>query len=98
MRSAARAAALSASGRDAFVARPFATDGDTLAVLIDAARPVASTDAVLTACLRDASGHRPEVDAVRRWTVASRLDALAAIRKASGARTEWIAFQCEAPD
>ena len=80
MRTAARAAAPSVSGRDAFVARAFATDADVLAMPIDPARPVESTDALLTACLRDGTGHRPEVDAVRRWTVASRLDALAAIR------------------
>ena len=97
MRSAARAAAPSAQGRDAFAARAFATDVADLAAPIDGAHPVASTDALLTSCLLDASGHRPEVDAVRRWTVASRLDALAAIREAGGARTEWVAFLCEAP-
>lgn len=97
MRTTARAAAPSATSRDAFVARAFATDADDLVVLIDAAQPVVSTDALLTACLRGGTGHRPEVDAVRRWTVASRLDALAAIREAGGARTEWVAFLCEAP-
>ncbi|MEO8526850.1 MAG: hypothetical protein ABI460_19130 [Caldimonas sp.] len=97
MRTAARAAAPQASGRDAFLARAFATDAADLDVSIDPARPVASTDALLTACLRDGSGHRPEVDTVRRWTVASRLDALAEIREASGASTEWVAFHCEAP-
>jgi hypothetical protein len=96
MRSAARAAAPSASGRDAFVARPFPTDACDLATAIDAARPVASTDALLTTCLRDASGRGPELDAVRRWTVAARLDALAAIREAGGPRSEWVAFRCEA--
>ena len=97
MRSAARAAAPSASGRDAFAARAFATDVADLAVPIDAARPVASTDALLTGCLLDASGRHPEVDAARGWTVASRLDALAAIREAGGARAEWVTFTCEAP-
>ena len=98
MRSAARAAAPSATGRDAFAARAFATDADDLAAPIDPARTVASTDALLTMCLRDEAGRRPDVDAVRRWTVAARLDALAAIREAGGARTEWLAFQCEGPD
>ena len=98
MRTTARAAAPSATSRDAFVARAFATDSEHLAVPIDPARAVESTDAVLTTCLCDVSGGRPEVDVVRRWTVASRLDALAAIREAGGARTEWVAFLCEAPD
>ncbi len=98
MRSAARAAAPSASGRDAFVARPFATDAVDLDVPIDASRPVASTDALLASCLHDASGRRPDVEAVRRWTVVARLDALAAIREAGGARTEWVVFQCKAAD
>jgi hypothetical protein len=96
MRSAARAAAPSGSGRDAFAARSFATDAGDLAVAIDAARPVASTDALLTTCLRDASGRAPELDTVRRWTVAARLDALAAIREAGGQRSEWVVFRCEA--
>ena len=96
MRSVARAVAPSGSGRDAFVARPFGTEAVDLDVPIDASRPVESSDALLVACLRDASGRRPDVDGVRRWTVAARLDALAAIREASSARTEWMVFQCEA--
>lgn len=95
MRPAARASATpSALARDAFVARAFATDAADLASPIDAARPVASVDALLTSCLRDAEGGPPDAGAVRRWTVANRLDALIAIRQAGGATTENVSLRC----
>lgn len=97
MRPAARAAVPPALGRDAFEARAFATDRAHLAVSIDAARPAASIDFLLTSCLRDAAGRPPEDDAVRRWTVARRLDALVAIREAGGTKTECVVLRCEEP-
>lgn len=97
MRPAARAAAPSALGRDAFTARAFTTDAADLDAAVDAARPVASTDTLLMSCLRDAAGRSPNSGEVRRWTVARRLDALIAIRAAAGGKTERIALRCSEP-
>lgn len=79
---------------EAFVVRAFTTDATDLSVAIDPARPVESTNALLTNCLRDTSGRSPSADALERWTVARRLDGLVRIREASGPRTETIALRC----
>lgn len=86
-----------AADRDVFAARRFGSDRADLAQRVDASRPVAATDFLLVACLRDRDGRPPEGDAVRSWTLARRLDALVAIRQAGGARTECVAMRCVEP-
>ncbi|MEP7300217.1 MAG: hypothetical protein ABI699_01715 [Caldimonas sp.] len=84
-------------GRDAFAARRFGSACADLAQRVDTARPVASTDFLLVACLSDRAGRPPEGDAVPRWTLARRLDALIAIRQAGGAATERVGLRCAEP-
>jgi hypothetical protein len=97
MHSNVRFAALAPLDGETFFARAFATDAADLDAPIEASNPVASIDALLQACLRDAQGRAPGCEAVRRWTVARRLDALIAIREAGRGAIERIAFRCEVP-
>ncbi len=91
---AGRAAGRVPADAGALTARPFATDPTDLAVRIDPLEPVASVDALLSSCLEGADGGRPAPAEVRSWTVARRLDALLAIRRAGGSAAESFSFRC----
>ena len=81
-----------------FSVRAFATSAASLAMPIQASRPVAATDFVLGTCLVDARGQIPQRDELRAWTVARRLDALIAIRLAGGTVAERVGLKCAHED
>lgn len=81
-----------------WIARPFATRTRDLEAEVDIAAPARSTDALLMACLEDATGRAPDLAQVREWTVAERLDALLAIRRTGAAAAERMALTCRDTD